>query len=192
MLLALAFHAPDYLSEFDANPSRERINHPAWQAASHDLVFGDVMGTGNNALLLRARTGGAPSFMIVTSAANGTPVLLQQLSTSSLGVDISGPPTAVSLRDTNRDGRADLVVSADGLITAVLVADANGMFASVDDDRDKVMVAWRAFWAALDDGDIQSAQRLISSTSRGRYGPSESWSSDEGYWRYFIGTSRGC
>lgn len=152
-----------------SNPSSTLVNHPAWQASSHDLVFGDVLGTGNNAMLLRARAAGGPNFVIVTSPTTGAPMLLQQLSLANLEVDISGPAHSVSLVDTNRDGRADLVVRTNGTIETVFTANADGLFAAPADEEDRVMMAWRAFCAALDTGDLTSAQQFISPATRTRY-----------------------
>jgi hypothetical protein len=139
-----------------------------WQPASHDLIFGDVLGSGSTALLLRGRASGMPSFVITTST-SGQPVLLQHLSTSTLGVDISGSTYVVAMTDTNRDGRADLVLRTNGLIQAVFAADPSGLFAAPDDDQDRVMMAWRAFCAALDTSDIASAQQFVVDFSRPRY-----------------------
>jgi hypothetical protein len=151
------------------NPSPALLNHPAWQASSHDLVFGDVLGNGNNAMLLRGRTSGAPNFVIVTSSSTGAPVLLQQLSVANLGVDISGSTHSVSLVDTNRDGRADLVLRTNGTIDTVFAASVDGLFAAPQDEEDRVMMAWRAFCAALDAGDLTSAQQFISPVTQAKY-----------------------
>lgn len=151
------------------NPDAALVNHSAWQASSHDLVFGDVLGTGNNAMLLRGRAIGAPNFVIVTSSSTGEPVLLQHLSAANLGVDISGSTHSVSLVDTNRDGRADLVLRANGTIDTVFAATADGLFAAPQDEKDRVMMAWRAFCAALDAGDLASAQQFISPVTRAKY-----------------------
>ena len=151
------------------NPGATLVNHPAWQASSHDLVFGDVLGTGNNAMLFRGRAAGAPSFVIVTSPTDGQPLLLQSLTDGTLGVDISGTTHSVSLVDTNRDGRADLVLRTNGTIDTVFAANADGLFAAPEDEEDRVMMAWRAFCAALDTGDLTSAQQFISSTTQAKY-----------------------
>lgn len=63
----------------DSNPSRERVSNSAWRPSTHDMVFGDVMGSGNYAMVLRARDAGGPSFVISTSSSNGLPVLQQAL-----------------------------------------------------------------------------------------------------------------
>ena len=152
-----------------ANPSATLIKHPAWQASSHDLVFGDVLGSGDNAMLLRGRAAGAPSFVIVTSTSTGAPVMLQQLSTATLGVDIGGSTHSVSLVDTNKDGRADLVLRTNGTIDTVFAASADGLFAAPQDEEDRVMMAWRAFCAALDSGDLASAQQFISPVTQAKY-----------------------
>lgn len=152
-----------------ANPGQSLIGSSVWQPASHDLVFGDVLGTGNNAMLLRARTAGVPSFVIATSSSTGAPVLLQRLSASNLGVEIGGSAHSVSLIDTNRDGRADLVLRTNGLIETVFAADDSGLFAAPSNDQDRVLMAWRAFCTALDSGDIASAQQFVLSSSRPRY-----------------------
>lgn len=151
------------------NPSTALLNHAAWQASSHDLVFGDVLGSGNNAMLLRSRTAGGPNFLIVTSSSTGAPVLLQQLSVANLGVDIGGSTHSVSLIDTNRDGRADLVLRTNGTIDTVFAASADGLFAAPQDEKDRVMMAWRAFCTALDAGDLASAQQFISPVTRAKY-----------------------
>ena len=151
------------------SPSAALVNHSAWQANSHDLVFGDVLGSGNNAMLLRGRAAGAPSFVVVTSSSTGAPMLLQQLSIGNLGIDISGSTHSVSLVDTNRDGRADLVLRTNGTIDTVFAANADGLFAAPQDEEDRVMMAWRAFCAALDAGDLASAQQFISPVTRAKY-----------------------
>lgn len=153
-----------------ANPPAALVNSPLWQAGSHDLVYGDVIGNGSNALLLRARNSGGPSFVIVTSP-SGVPQLLQYLTASTIGTDLSGSAVSVSLLDSNRDGRADLLIRTNGVITGVLTAASNGLFAAPASSQDRILLAWRAFCIALDTGDMTSAARYISESSQQKYMP---------------------
>jgi hypothetical protein len=155
----------------DANPSAAVINSPVWQPNAYDLVFGDVLGTGSVSMLLRARMPGVPSFLVTTSSSNGTPMLLEELTTARIGYDLSAAGTTVALSDTNRDSRADLIIRVNGLIEGVLTADAQGMFAKPANDSDSVILAWRSFCAALNSGDVNSAARFLSADAQAKYVP---------------------
>jgi hypothetical protein len=153
------------------NPSAATVGSSAWRPATYTQVFGDVMGTGSVALLLQARTPGSPSFLITTSASNGEPSLLQELTTAGIGYDLSASGITATLSDTNRDGRADLTIRSNGLIEAVLTASQQGTFARPSSDMDQILVAWRSFCAALDSGDVNSAARFISIDGQDTYVP---------------------
>ncbi|WP_116812292.1 hypothetical protein [Steroidobacter cummioxidans] len=155
----------------DANPSTATVRSSVWQPANYTQVFGDVMGTGSVALLLQARTPGSPSFLITTTASNGAPSLVQELTTAGIGYDLSAGGITVTLSDTNRDGRADLTIRSNGLIEAVLTASQQGTFARPSSDTDQILVAWRSFCAALDSGDVNSAARFISIDGQAIYLP---------------------
>lgn len=165
----LSQHGSPYV--LDSAPSASILNSPAWQPTSHDMVFGDVMGTGSVALLIRARVSGQPSFLISTSASSGQPVLLQELSTAQIGFDLSTSGTVVSLSDSNRDGRADLIVRRNGLIELVLTANAQGLFVKPQSDSESILVAWRSFCASLDSGDSSSAARFLTEAGQPIYLP---------------------
>lgn len=149
------------------NPAASIVDSSVWVAATHDLVFGDVLGTGSAAMLLRAR-GGQPSFLIVTSPSDGRPQLLQHLTVANLGIDISGSANSVALRDANQDGRADLILSTSGTMSSLLLAGTDGRFVKPQ-GNDSILVAWRLFCSALDSGDLTSALAQITSGSQQTY-----------------------
>jgi hypothetical protein len=153
----------------DSNPTSTVVNSTSWQPESYEMIFGDVQGIGNNSLLLQNRTAGAPSFLIAISAATGAPQLLEKLDASTVGYDLSTSDTTIELRDTSKDGRADLVIRVNGFVASVLTADASGLFHKPTSDQDGVVAAWRSFCAALDSGDVNSAAVFITADSQARY-----------------------
>ena len=153
------------------SPPAATVASAIWRPNSHELSFGDVDGTGSVALLARARVAGEPSFVVVTSATNGMPLLRQHLTTTAIGVDISGPSVSLALTDTTRDGRADLIIRTDGRISTVLAANAAGLFVAPDTSQDRIIMAWNAFCASLDAADVASAANFIDEQSRPRYVP---------------------
>ena len=149
------------------NPGDSIVNNSAWQINSHDLIFGDVLGTGIGSMLIRGRTQGMPSFVVATSAANGLPYLVQQLTPANIGMDLSAPGTEAMLTDQNGDGRTDLVVNMNGRIALVLLADANGAF--YRDDAATIRAVWLGFINALNAGDASKAVQYFVSGSRAQY-----------------------
>lgn len=102
------------------NPGDSIVNSEAWNVNSHDLVYGDVLGSGIGSMLIRGRTQGMPSFVVATSEVNGQPYLVQQLTTSNIGIDISAPGTNTMLTDKNSDKRTDLLVRVNGRLALIL------------------------------------------------------------------------
>lgn len=58
-----------------------------------------------------------------------------------------------------------------GFITAVLIANSQGIFARSVNDADDIMVAWRSFCTSLDAGDVNSAARFITVDGQSIYVP---------------------
>jgi hypothetical protein len=153
------------------NPSKSVLASTVWLPSKYALSFGDSVGTGSVSMVVQALTAGQPNFLISTSAANGQPLLLQPLTSSSVGVEISGQSTLVTLQDTNRDGRADLIVWASGKISTVVYAATDGMFAAPAASLGgPALAAWRSFCSALTLGDAASANGLLSSSGQLNYG----------------------
>jgi hypothetical protein len=154
-----------------ANPSAAVLNSTVWQTSSYSLTYGDTLANGSVNLLLQALSAGKPSFLITTSPTDGQPQLLENLSVTAIGVDLSAASTVSSLQDINWDGRADLVVYANGTLSTALVAAANGTFAPPPAAiGGAALAAWRAFCAALTVGDATSASSLLSSVAQTAYG----------------------
>jgi hypothetical protein len=146
-----------------ANPSSAVLTSSVWQASSYALTFGDTLGTGSVNLLLQGPASGNPSFLIATSSSDGQPTLLENLSVSSIGVDLSAATTVSSLQDVNWDGRADLVVYTNGKLNTALIAAADGTFAPPPQSSGgSALSAWRAFCAAITLGDAPSATNMLS------------------------------
>ena len=112
-----------------SGPSADLLNNPAWQAGTHELIFGDTDGDGSDEMLIRALTPNGTSLLIETSETNGLPQVRQKLSYSSIGVDLGETGLDVDLLDTNGDGRADILTGTPyGLVKAILRADGQGTF----------------------------------------------------------------
>jgi len=149
------------------NPSASFQNSTVWQPNSYSMSFGDTLGTGSVSMLLQPTSGGRPSFLIATSASSGFPVLLENLTTNTIGVDLSATGTIVSLQDITWDGRADLIVYSSGQLSAALTAATDGIFALPPASAGgSALAAWRALCAAFTLEDVQSAQNLLTSTAR--------------------------
>lgn len=151
------------------NPSPSIRNSSVWQANTHDLAYGDVLGNGAGGMVIHARSANGVSFTIGTSVSNGQPQLIQHLSPASLGVDLGVTGTTIALGDTNNDGRADLVVRVNGLISNVFVADSDGTFDKPPDAKASAIAAWHAFRVSLDAGEANSALQFISAPVRPQY-----------------------
>jgi len=150
----------------DAAPGSATIGG-AWQPASFQLFYGDFAGNGTAGMLLRSLTGGVASITVTTSVSNGAPQLVQALTSASVGVDLGDANVTTELRDQNNDGRADLLVRRSGLVTAVLLADSNGVFTA--SDANSVQAAWFGMLAALSNGDSTSAAQYIDPAIRDLY-----------------------
>lgn len=112
-----------------SGPSADLLNNPAWQAGTHELIFGDTDGDGSDEMLIRALTPNGTSLLIETSETNGLPQVRQKLSYPSIGVDLGETGLDVDLLDTNGDGRADILTGTPyGLVKAILRADGQGTF----------------------------------------------------------------
>jgi hypothetical protein len=153
----------------DYNPSSALKNSAVWQLNTHDLSFGDLLGNGAGAMLIRSKSTGGTSFTVSTSPSDGKPQFVQAIGANDLGLDLGTSGVSVQLKDTNRDGRADLIVRTNGLIAAVFVADAGGAFQRPTDSAGSITASWRALCAALDAGDPTSALSFISTYSGPKY-----------------------
>jgi hypothetical protein len=109
-----------------ADPPVEQIQSDVWRSKAVTPIFGDLQGNGIAAMLIKANEAGAPSFTITVSA-DSVPHLLQVLDSASIGVDLGAPGTSTEFADANHDGRSDLIVKVNGVVTATLLADANGI-----------------------------------------------------------------
>lgn len=155
--------------QLEINPPAATVSDPAWQPGTEELVYGDVLGVGTDAMLVHARATGSPSFVISTRESDGQPVLIQHLTTAQLGVDLGAAAVTVALTDVNRDGRADMVVRTSGSISDVFLASNEGIFARPAGDQQASVAAWYAFAASLDAGEVQSALNFISTDSVPKY-----------------------
>ena len=151
----------------NASPSAAILNSTVWQASTYAPTYGDTLGNGSVNLLLQASSSGKPSFLITTSPTDGQPQLLENLSASALGIDLSAASTVSSLQDVNWDGRTDLIVYTNGTLVTAFVAATNGTFAPPPPETGGAgLAAWRAFCAALTVGDAASATNLLSGDAR--------------------------
>jgi hypothetical protein len=156
-------------STIGLDPSASLIADPRWTANTHGLIYGDTNGDGTEELLIRA-LGANGTSMIVALSSSSTPLLHQVLNVATLGVDLGTGGSTVQLRDTNRDGRMDLVVSSSaGLVTNVLLADADGRFAAPVGSGGSAYAAWAAFCASLDLGNLNSALTFLTPAAQATY-----------------------
>lgn len=148
-------------------PGAEITGSSVWQAGTHRVVYGDVLGTGAGSIVIKAESAGATSFVVAMAADTGVLRLVQQLNVATIGINLGAEGTSVALRDQNGDGRTDLRVSVNNRLTAVLLADAAGVFHA--DAGATVAATWNAMLAALDAGDKATALTYISSGSQENY-----------------------
>ena len=149
------------------NPEPALLNNPLWVADMIELVFGDVLGDGAGAVLIKARSPNAPSFVVVLSAATGALKLNQQLTPAAIGIDLGATSIQLELKDQNADGRADLIVQIDGRTAAVVLADREGRF--YRNDAATIQALWRRLLDALGSGNGALALQQISEESRDKY-----------------------
>jgi hypothetical protein len=151
----------------DTSPSAGMIASGVWQSSTYDMVYGDILGNGAGGVVLRAKNAGLPSFSLGASPSNGAPQLIQVLSSSALGVDISGASGEVRLGDMNGDGRADLTVVSGGVVVAAYAANTNGQY--VRDENLSIRATWQGVRSALEAGDRVKAALHIAEDSREFY-----------------------
>ncbi len=149
-----------------ANPAAATLSSAVWKNSPSSLVFGKVQGNGRESMLIKGTSAGAPSFVIAISA-TGVPQILQQLTSASIGIDLGKPGTVAELNDNNSDGRTDLVVKIDGRVTAVLLADANGIFRK--DEMASINAVWLGMLSELSKGNRAGAMAYISERSKASY-----------------------
>jgi hypothetical protein len=155
-----------------SNPTAAILNSSVWQKSSYHLTYGDTLADGSVNMLAEAAVSGSPSFLVTSSSTTGLPVLLENLNTNTLGVDLSSANTSASLQDINHDGRADLVVYSGGLLTAAFIAASDGTFSRPPQSvGGPALAAWRSFCAALTLGDVASANSFLSTGAKIAYGP---------------------
>jgi len=140
-------------------PATELSGRSVWQAGTHRVVAGDP-GTAPASLMIKAEKIDATSFVLNMAGDTGTPRLVQQLHGAAIGIDLGAAGTTLAWRDQNGDGRADLRVSGNHRLKAVLLADAGGALHA--DAAATVTATWNAMLAALDAGDKATALRYIS------------------------------
>lgn len=153
----------------EVDPAAAIVKDPVWSPGAFELTFGNVTGTGAQTLLVRGSNAGATSFLLTPSLSTGQPQLLQVLTPATLGVDLGGAASEVTLQDKDSDGQADLVVRSNGTVVAVLIARDDGTFAKDTSSEGAPLMAWRVFCASLDDGNLDAALTYISSPSRTQY-----------------------
>jgi hypothetical protein len=146
------------------------MSSSVWAASTHAIEFGDFLGNGVTSMMIRAVVPGADSFTVTTPSNVIQPYLLQRISSSGLGIDLGATGRTIELRDSNRDGRADLVVRTNGRITDVFIADSNGQFARATGNA-TIEASWFALCASLDANDPTSALTFFASDRQDRYGP---------------------
>ncbi|HEU5133719.1 MAG TPA: hypothetical protein VFU13_01125 [Steroidobacteraceae bacterium] len=149
-------------------PASSIVNSSVWLASTHAVDFGDFLGNGVTSMMIRSIVPNGDSFTVTTSASVIQPSLLQRISSSDLGIDLGAVGRTTEFRDSNRDGRADLVVRTNGRITDVFIADTNGQFARATGNG-SIEASWFAFRASLDANDPASALNFISITRRSKY-----------------------
>jgi len=141
-----------------------------WLANTHAVDFGDFLGNGITSMMIRSIVPNGDSFTVTTSASVIQPSLLQRISSSDLGVDLGATGRTIEFRDSNRDGRADLVVRTNGRITDVFIADSNGQFVRSTGNM-TIEASWFALCASLDANDPTSALTFFASDRQAQYGP---------------------
>lgn len=150
-----------------SSPSASLLASPVWQPAPYDVAFGDVQANGSVAMVLRGRNPQLPGFTVVTSATDGSPSLLQVLSSATLGIDISAAGTALAVADKNNDGRADLTVSVNGSVSVVFLADAAGRF--VRSEEGTIRGVWAGMMGSLAANNPSGALAYIADESWPKY-----------------------
>ncbi len=149
-----------------SNPGTEIVGSSIWQPGVYQLIYGDFAGSGIGGMLVQSRTAGETSFTI-SAQASGAATFVQALTPTSLGVDLGSAGVLTELQDQNDDGRADLVVSQSGLVSAVLLADTNGNFTR--SEQASIQAVWFGFLRALSAEDVSLASQYIDASSRERY-----------------------
>lgn len=152
----------------DLDPAQSLIEHSAWTAGTHNVLLGDVTGSGSNELLVVAQ-GPDSTAALIGFDVSGNPFVLQDLSSAAVGVDLGATGTVVELRDSNGDGRDDLYIRVEGLLQYLVLANTSGQFDFPDDDQSSVYLTWSTFCASLDDGDVASALNQIYPRARENY-----------------------
>lgn len=142
-----------------------------WNGGNFSLSFGDTGNDGSDEMLIDARFPWGPSFLLSTSPADGTPVVAQLMDAVALGLELGAPQTSASFEDVNGDARADLVVRERGVVTSVLVADADGRFAAAREANRPAATryVWTEFRESLAANDVSSALDYISVDSVAKY-----------------------
>jgi len=155
----------------ESRPPASIVSSSAWQANTHEIVFGDFVGSGVTSMMIRAVIPGSDSFTVTRSPSTGQPSLLQKISSSDLGVDLGASGRAIEFRDANHDGRADLVVRTNGRITGTFLADSNGLFVRATGNA-SIEASWYALCTSLEANDPASALNFISITRQSQYSAS--------------------
>jgi len=140
------------------NVTSAMLSSSVWQAGTHDLRFGDILGNGSGGAIVEARNPGNPSFSVAVSG--GLPQLVQNLTIGALGFDLAASGITSELSDRNGDGRTDLTIRRNGFVVQALSANASGIF--VADQEATLRAVWLAFKSGLDSGDSLTALAYIS------------------------------
>jgi hypothetical protein len=149
-------------------PSASITSSSVWQANTHSVAYADFLGNGVTGIMIRSVVAGGVSFTVTSSPSAVQPSLLQKISSSDLGLDLGASGRTVEFRDANRDGRSDLVVRTNGLITDTFLADSNGLFVRATGNS-SIEAAWYGLRASLDANDRASALNFISSDKQSQY-----------------------
>ena len=148
-------------------PDSAMLNAPVWHTGCHELIYGDVLGTGAGSVLIKGSSPGIPSFVVAMAADTGTLRLVQLLTVDAVGVDLSAAGTTAALKDQNGDGRTDLYISVNNRLRAVALADTTGAFHV--DTQSTLIATWQAMLSALDARDAATAVSYIAGGSREKY-----------------------
>lgn len=149
-------------------PDSSIVNSPVWLASTHAVDFGDFLGNGITSMLIRSIVPNGDSFTVTTSASVIQPSLLQRISSTDLGIDLGAVGRTIEFRDSNSDGRSDLVVRTNGRITDVFIASSDGLFVRATGNG-SIEASWSALRASLDANDPTSALNFISIKRRSHY-----------------------
>jgi len=146
------------------------LRSSVWSASNYTVYYADLLGNGLGAMILQSSSGSVPSFSVGAGVNDRRPFLIQQLTPSALGFDIGQPGVTLNLSDENSDGRSDLSVLHDGVVSQVLLANQDGTFSIGAQSIIATMRAvWGGFSRALLADDQAGALKHFSALSQPAY-----------------------